>query len=54
MKIRTKIASMALILVVLTTISIVSVLFYQLKYVQQEIREELVDKELEQNKKRSA
>ena len=50
MKIRTKIASMALILVVLTTISIVSVLFYQLKYVQQEIREELVDKELEQTK----
>nr|WP_320050807.1 Cache 3/Cache 2 fusion domain-containing protein [uncultured Desulfuromonas sp.] len=50
MKIRTKIAFMALILVVLTAISIVSVLFYQLEYVQEEIHEELISKELEQTK----
>jgi PAS domain S-box-containing protein len=50
MKIRSKIALMSLCLVLITSISIVSVLVYQLEYVQQEIEDELSSVELEQTK----
>ncbi|WP_321531676.1 Cache 3/Cache 2 fusion domain-containing protein [uncultured Desulfuromonas sp.] len=50
MKIRSKIAIMALVLVLLTALSIVSVVFYQLNYVQDEIEEELLTIEFDQTK----
>jgi PAS domain S-box-containing protein len=50
MKIRSKIAIMALILVFLTALSIVSVVFYHLNYVQQEIEDELFGIEFDQTR----
>ena len=50
MRIRSKIAIMALVLVLLTAVSIVSVVFYHLHHVQDEIEHELFGIEFAQTK----